>query len=74
MLRLRFDAGRALAFSLGTRNSFVVLPFALALPVGWQSTVVVIVVQSLMERIGLMLCLRLLPHDLFPEPAANRIG
>lgn len=33
-LRLPMDAGRTLAFSLGTRNSFVVLPFALALPAG----------------------------------------
>ncbi len=33
-LRLPMDIGRTLAFSLGTRNSFVVLPFALALPAG----------------------------------------
>lgn len=73
-MRPRFDAGRALAFSLGTRNSFIVLPFALALPAGWESTAVVIVGQSLVELFGMVLCLWLLPHDLFPEPAASRIG
>lgn len=61
ILRLRFDAGRALAFSLGTRNSFIVLPFALALPAGWEGTAVVIVRQYLVELFGLVLCLWLLP-------------
>src|SRR5690606_15244768 len=46
-LRLPVTAGRTLAFSLGTRNSFVVLPFALTLPAGWEATAVVIVFQSL---------------------------
>ena len=44
-LRLPTDQGRTLAFSLGTRNSFVILPFALALPVGWEVVAVIIVVQ-----------------------------
>ena len=35
--RLPTAQGRTLAFSLGTRNSFLVLPFALALPAGWSS-------------------------------------
>ncbi|WP_147431198.1 hypothetical protein [Thiocapsa rosea] len=38
LMRLRFDAGCASAFSLGARNSFVVLPFALALPTGWKKS------------------------------------
>lgn len=33
--RLPVTHARTLAFSLGTRNSFVVLPFAVALPQGW---------------------------------------
>ncbi|TCP12484.1 ACR3 family arsenite efflux pump ArsB [Crenobacter luteus] len=53
-LRLRPDAGRTLAFSFGTRNSFVVLPFALALPAGWEATVVVVVFQSLVELFGMV--------------------
>lgn len=64
-LRLPADAGRTLAFSLGTRNSFVVLPFALALPAGWETTVVVIVFQSLVELFGMVFYLWWLPRHLF---------
>jgi len=46
-LRLQMDAGRTLAFSLGTRNSFVVLPCALALHADWEVSVLVVVFQSL---------------------------
>ncbi|MDZ7753668.1 MAG: arsenic resistance protein [Gammaproteobacteria bacterium] len=67
-LRLPMDAGRTLAFSLGTRNSFVVLPFALALPAGWETTVVVIVFQSLVELFGMVLYLWWVPGHLFREP------
>jgi ACR3 family arsenite efflux pump ArsB len=67
-LRLPLDAGRTLAFSLGTRNSFVVLPFALALPVGWETTVVVIVFQSLVELFGMVFYLWWLPRHLFKLP------
>lgn len=65
MLALPMDAGRTLAFSMGTRNSFVVLPFALALPAGWETTVVVIVFQSLVELSGMLFYLWWLPHRLF---------
>lgn len=61
-LQLPADAGRTLAFSLGTRNSFVVLPFALALPAGWETTVVVIVFQSLVELFGMVVYLWWLPR------------
>jgi ACR3 family arsenite efflux pump ArsB len=64
-LRLPIEAGRTLAFSLGTRNSFVVLPFALALPAGWETTVVVIVFQSLVELFGMVFYLWWLPRHLF---------
>ncbi|QKE40272.1 MAG: arsenic resistance protein [Ferrovum myxofaciens] len=64
-LRLPVDGGRTLAFSLGTRNSFVVLPFALALPAGWETTVVVIVFQSLVELFGMVFYLWWLPRYLF---------
>lgn len=66
-LRLPTDAGRTLAFSLGTRNSFVVLPFALALPAGWETTVVVIVFQSLVELFGMVFYLWWLPRHLFKQ-------
>ncbi len=71
LLRLPMDAGRTLAFSLGTRNSFVVLPFALALPVGWETTVVVIVFQSLVELFGMVFYLWWLPRHLFNETPSN---
>jgi arsenite transporter len=65
-LALPHPEGRALAFSLGTRNSFVVLPFALAPPAGWETAVVVIVFQSLVELFGVLLYLWWLPRVLFP--------
>lgn len=46
--------GRTLAFSFGTRNSFVVLPLALSLPAGWEATALVIVTQSLVELFGMV--------------------
>jgi ACR3 family arsenite efflux pump ArsB len=67
-MRLPLDAGRTLAFSLGTRNSFVVLPLALVLPVGWETTVVVIVFQSLVELFGMVFYLWWLPRQLFKQP------
>ena len=53
---------RTLLFSFGTRNSFVVLPFALALPAGWEATAIVIVFQSLVELFGMLLFLWLVPR------------
>jgi arsenite transporter len=72
-LRLPVEAGRTLAFSLGTRNSFVVLPFALALPAGWETTVLVIVFQLLVELLGMVFYLWWLPRWLFPsDPTTAR--
>ncbi|GGC57406.1 arsenic resistance protein [Hoyosella rhizosphaerae] len=67
VLRLPTPQGRTLAFSLGTRNSFVVLPLALALPFGWEITAVVIVVQSLVELFGMVIYLWWIPRRLFAE-------
>ena len=64
-LALPMEAGRTLAFSMGTRNSFVVLPVALALPAGWELTAVVIVFQSLIELLGMVFFLWWLPSRLF---------
>lgn len=66
-LALPADQGRTLAFSLGTRNSFVVLPFALSLPPGWELAAVVIVVQSLVELLGMVLFLWWVPQRLFRD-------
>lgn len=63
--QLPTSQGRTLAFSLGTRNSFVVLPFALGLPYGWEAAALVIVVQSLVELFGMLVYLRWIPRWLF---------
>lgn len=60
--RLSTAAGRTLIFSVGTRNSFVVLPFALALPPGWETAVTVVVLQPLVELLGVLVYLRLVPR------------
>ncbi|SEP68900.1 hypothetical protein SAMN05421693_103102 [Ectothiorhodospira magna] len=52
LFRLPPEQGRVLAFSFGTRNSFVVLPLALALPASLEVPVVVIVFQSLVNCWG----------------------
>lgn len=58
---------RTLAFSFATRNSFIVLPLALALPLGWEIAAVVVVAQSLVELLGMILMLRLIPGLVFPQ-------
>lgn len=67
--------GRVLAFSLGSRNSFVVLPLALSLPPSFELTVVVVVFQSLVELIGMALFIWWVPNKLYPlkvsETSAN---
>ncbi|MFC4259819.1 arsenic resistance protein [Marinobacter lacisalsi] len=60
--RLPGPRGQTLAFSFGTRNSFVVLPFAIALPDLWAPAVVVIVFQSLVELFGMTAYLKWLPR------------
>ncbi len=60
--RLDLPTQRTLVFSAGTRNSFVVLPFALALPAEWRLAVAVIVLQSLVELIAMIVYLWWIPH------------
>lgn len=62
--------GRVLAFSFGSRNSFVVLPLALALPAGLEVAVMAVVFQSLVELFGMLVFLWLVPNRLFP----NKVG
>ncbi|MEX0739425.1 MAG: arsenic resistance protein [Pseudohongiella sp.] len=67
LFRLPVSHGRTLAFSLGTRNSFVVLPLALALPSGYELTAVTIVFQSLVELVGMAIFVWWIPGKVFPE-------
>lgn len=57
---------RALVFSGATRNSLVVLPLALALPASLSLAAVVVVTQTLVELIGMVIYVRLVP-GLVPE-------
>ncbi|MGE6605736.1 hypothetical protein ACQKE4_04355 [Halomonas sp. NPDC076908] len=67
LFKLPTASARTLAFSFGTRNSFVMLPIALTLPSAWQAAVVVIVFQSLVELFGMVAYLRWVPSKLLPE-------
>ncbi|MGG2918682.1 arsenic resistance protein [Brevibacillus parabrevis] len=65
LFRLDIGAGRALIFSAATRNSLVVLPFALALPEPLNGVVsAVIVTQTVVELIGELVYIRLVPKVL----------
>lgn len=65
IFRLDPGAGRALIFSAGTRNSLAVLPFALALPEPLNGLVsAVIVTQTIVELIGELIYIRLVPNVL----------
>lgn len=72
-LRLSTRQGRTLAFSFGTRNSFVVLPVALALPASLELAAVVVVLQSLVELAAMSVWVRWVPARLFasPQPPAR---
>lgn len=75
ILKLPTEQGRTLAFSLGTRNSFIVLPFALSLPEGWEIAAVVIVMQSLIELFGMIFYVWFVPTVLFKNRSpATTIG
>ena len=67
LFKLPISQGRVLAFSMGTRNSFVVLPLALALPESYELAVVAIVFQSLVELLGMAVYLWWIPNKLFPS-------
>lgn len=62
--RLHLDTGgrRAVVFSGATRNSLVVLPLALSLPAGFEIAAVVVVTQTLVEVIGMVAYVRLIPQ------------
>lgn len=72
LLRLDVGSGRALIFSAFTRNSLVVLPFALALP-GEAAGIAaaVIVSQTIIELIGELAYVRAVPGLLWREKQVN---
>ncbi|MEG6520795.1 arsenic resistance protein [Desulfotomaculum sp. 1211_IL3151] len=68
IFRLDTRAGRALVFSSGTRNSLVVLAFALALPEPLNGLVsAVIVTQTIVELVGELIYVRVVPRVLLRD-------
>ncbi|MFI7741755.1 bile acid:sodium symporter [Kocuria rhizosphaericola] len=61
LARLDVAVSRALVFGGVTRNSLVVLPLALALPERLALTPFVVVTQTLVELVGMVLLVRLVP-------------
>lgn len=61
---------RTVIFSAGTRNSFVVLPLALALPPGWELAAALIVLQSLIELAAMIAYLWWIPARVVPDRSA----
>ncbi|MFF2656221.1 arsenic resistance protein [Kitasatospora sp. NPDC058032] len=64
-------AGRAIVFTGATRNSLVVLPLALALPDTLALAASVVVTQTLVEVLGMVAYVRLVPR-LVPGPVPAR--
>lgn len=54
-LRLTPSSGTAVVFAGATRNSLVVLPLALALPVGAELAAATVITQTLVELIGMVI-------------------
>ena len=73
--RLGFDApaARALVVTGATRNSLVVLPLALALGDGYALTTAVIVTQTLVEVLGMVVYVRVIPR-LLPSQDVHGSG
>ncbi|WP_322409997.1 arsenic resistance protein [Microbacterium invictum] len=61
LARLPVPETRALVFSGATRNSLVVLPLALALPPAFAIAPLAVVTQTLVELVGLVVFLRVVP-------------
>ena len=81
LARMDVPAARAVAFSGVTRNSLVVLPLALALPVEFALAPLAVVTQTLIELVGMVVLVRLVPRvvpdrpivrDTMPPPIVYR--
>ena len=71
LARLDVPATRALVFSGATRNSLVVLPLALALPPALALAPLVVVTQTLVELVGMVVFVRLVPGLTRARPGAR---
>lgn len=71
LFSLRMETGRALIFTGATRNSLVVLPLALALPEAYGITPAIVVTQTLVELVGMLVYIRLIPGWVLPARTAR---
>lgn len=71
LTRVPREQGITLTMTLATRNSFVVLPVALALPAGAEVAAVAVVFQSLVELLGILVLLWVLPRWVFPRRVSS---
>ncbi|MDN5696434.1 MAG: hypothetical protein L0G70_00490 [Rubrobacter sp.] len=71
LFSLEVETGRALVFTGATRNSLVVLPLALALPGAYALTPAIVVTQTLVELVGMLVYIRLVPAWVLPDAAAR---
>ena len=62
LFRLDIASSRALTFTGATRNSLVVLPLALALPERYELAAAAVVTQTLVELIGMVTYVRVVPR------------
>lgn len=62
LMGLGASAGRAIAFSTGTRNSLVILPLALAVPGAIPVLPAIIVTQTLVELLASVAYMHLMPQ------------
>ncbi|PZR12916.1 MAG: arsenic resistance protein [Azospirillum brasilense] len=67
-------AGRAVAFSAGTRNSLVVLPLAFAVPNAVPVLPAIIVAQTMVELVASLAYMRLIPKLQAPPRKAEARG
>jgi len=65
--KLDVPAKPALAFSGSTRNSLVVLPLALSLPRALTLAPLAVVTQTLVELVGMIVFVHLIPRLLLDE-------
>ncbi|AOY93093.1 arsenic resistance protein [Cupriavidus sp. USMAA2-4] len=72
--RLETAQARSVAFSAGTRNSLVVLPFALSIPEAIPVLPAVIVTQTLIELLAELVYVRIMPRFGVKTLKLNRTG
>ena len=71
LFSLGVETGRALIFTGATRNSLVVLPLALALPDAYALTAAIVVIQTLVELVGMLVYIQIIPGWVLPAAASR---